>query len=177
VPGNIPIETACVLPAGVEHLAEIAGLAAEIWHLHYPGIISEAQIDYMLKKMYDPERMRQDLAEGIAYDRLLLGNALAGFASYGASGQAATFKLHKIYVHPRFHKHGLGRLLISAAQSAVRSKGGKRLVLSVNKSNRLAIAAYLRWGFKIEEAVRVDIGGGFVMDDYVMSKEIGSCAG
>ena len=43
------------------------------------------------------------------------------------------------------------------------------LVLNVNKRNTAAIAAYRRNGFAVREEVVVDIGGGFVMDDYVMA--------
>jgi ribosomal protein S18 acetylase RimI-like enzyme len=42
----------------------------------------------------------------------------------------------------------------------------------VNKGNARAIAFYRKHGFDIAESVVVDIGGGFVMDDYVMGKEL-----
>ncbi len=54
----------------------------------------------------------------------------------------------------------------------VRAGGARRLILSVNKRNIRAIAAYRRNGFIIAESVVTDIGGGFVMDDYVMTKEL-----
>ena len=41
-------------------------------------------------------------------------------------------------------------------------------MLAVNKRNAAAIAAYRKHGFEIVEAVVKDIGGGFVMDDYIM---------
>jgi ribosomal protein S18 acetylase RimI-like enzyme len=50
--------------------------------------------------------------------------------------------------------------------------GADRLMLTVNKRNSKAIAAYQRNGFAIMDSVVVDIGGGFVMDDYVMEKEM-----
>jgi RimJ/RimL family protein N-acetyltransferase len=46
------------------------------------------------------------------------------------------------------------------------------LILNVNKQNLRAIRAYERNGFFVREAVVVDIGGGFVMDDYVMAKRL-----
>jgi ribosomal protein S18 acetylase RimI-like enzyme len=45
-------------------------------------------------------------------------------------------------------------------------------VLAVNKSNRSAISAYLKHGFRVGDAVVKDIGGGFVMDDYIMVKPL-----
>jgi ribosomal protein S18 acetylase RimI-like enzyme len=54
----------------------------------------------------------------------------------------------------------------------IRKSGARRLILSVNKRNARAIAAYQRNGFVIAESVVTDIGGGFVMDDYVMAKKL-----
>jgi hypothetical protein len=45
-------------------------------------------------------------------------------------------------------------------------------MLAVNKRNENAIAAYAKHGFAIVESVVKDIGGGFVMDDYVMSMHV-----
>ena len=41
-------------------------------------------------------------------------------------------------------------------------------MLSVNKRNAKAIAAYQKNGFGITESVVTDIGNGFVMDDFIM---------
>jgi RimJ/RimL family protein N-acetyltransferase len=57
-------------------------------------------------------------------------------------------------------------------ESEVRQLGADRLMLTVNKRNAKAMAAYQRNGFTLTESVVVDIGGGFVMDDYVMTKEL-----
>ena len=53
-----------------------------------------------------------------------------------------------------------------------RAAGARTLMLNVNKHNTQAIRAYEKHGFAIRDAVVVDIGGGFVMDDYVMAKRI-----
>ena len=58
----------------------------------------------------------------------------------------------------------------SMCEQEVRAGGAHRLILSVNKRNAKAIAAYKRNGFVIAESVVTDIGGGFVMDDYIMAK-------
>jgi ribosomal protein S18 acetylase RimI-like enzyme len=46
------------------------------------------------------------------------------------------------------------------------------LILAVNKRNERAIATYRRNGFAVREAVRVEIGDGFVMDDFIMSRSL-----
>jgi diamine N-acetyltransferase len=166
-----PIVT--ILPASEEDLAAIAKLAGVIWRSHYPGIISPEQIEYMLGKMYSLETLKQDMrARAIRYERLLVGNKLAGFAAYGPADQPKLFKLHKIYLHPDWQGKGLGSLLLRHCEREVSKLGGDRLMLTVNKRNAKAIAAYQRNGFVITDSIVTDIGRGFVMDDYVMTKEL-----
>jgi len=70
------------------------------------------------------------------------------------------------------HGRGLGSRLLRHCEREVRAGGAHRLILSVNKRNARAIAAYRRNGFVIADSVVTDIGGGFVMDDYVMAKSL-----
>ena len=161
-----------VEPALVEHLAEISALAAVIWRAHYPGIISPAQIGYMLARMYNVETMRRELDGGINWFRALVEGALRGFASVGPAEIATEFKLHKLYVHPGWQRHGLGSALLNEIESTARARGATTLLLNVNKRNEIAIRAYRKRGFVTRESIIADIGGGFVMDDYVMVKRL-----
>ena len=81
-------------------------------------------------------------------------------------------KLDKLYVHPRHQRCGHGGRLIARARDRARARGCQRLVLAVNRHNLTAIAAYRKHGFGIEEAVVTDIGGGFVMDDFIMARDV-----
>ncbi len=163
---------ATIHSAGPEHLPEIIALAGIVWRAHYPGIISPDQIDYMLGRIYDVAVMRRELDSGIVYDRLLVDDELRAFSSYGATSAPGEMKVHKLYVHPNFQRRGLGSRLLAHAQIAARQRGFTTMLLAVNKRNEKAIAAYLKNGFTIRESVIVDIGGGFVMDDYVMAKAL-----
>ena len=62
--------------------------------------------------------------------------------------------------------------MIARACEVARSRGCNRLVLAVNKNNRSAIDAYLKHGFHIADVAVKDIGGGFVMDDYIMIRPV-----
>lgn len=164
-----------ILRATEADVPAIAKLADFIWRAHYPSIITMEQIDYMLAKMYSLETLREEIrARGIRYERLLADGEFAGFASYGPTEQAEVFKLHKLYLHPQFHRRGFGSLLLQHCEREFRQLGATRLMLTVNKRNSKAIAAYQRNGFAVTESVVVDIGGGFFMDDYVMSKNLAS---
>ena len=157
--------TTKILPAGPEQVADIARLAAIVWRAHYPGIISHEQIDYMLAKMYDLDVLRSEMANGITYLRALESDQLLGFAAYGLAGNE--IKLHKLYVDPQQQRRGIGRALLEHVERACASR---TLMLTVNKRNHQAIAAYKKHGFVVRDSIVVDIGGGFVMDDYVMVK-------
>jgi len=154
-------------------LPAISKLAGVIWRACYPGIITSEQIDYMLARMYSLDVLRDEIrSQGIRYDRLLLDGKLAGFASYGPTSEPGVIKLHKLYLLPELHGRRLGSRLLQHVEREVRSGAGRRLILSVNKRNAKAITAYQRNGFVIVESVVTDIGGGFVMDDYVMAKDL-----
>jgi ribosomal protein S18 acetylase RimI-like enzyme len=170
VTGSGEVRIATVEPADVDTLV---ALAREIWHAHYPAIITFAQIEYMLAQRYEPRIVREELGrDGTWWDKLMAGEVMAGFASYFLSGHRGEMKLDKLYVHPRQQRRGYGGRMIARAVQTAREHGCDRLVLAVNKNNRGAIDAYLKHGFRIEDAVVKDIGGGFLMDDYVMVKSV-----
>lgn len=161
-----------ILPAGEEHLPALAELAGVIWRQHYPGIISLEQIDYMLGKMYALDVLRAELRQGIHFFRLLADGRFAGFASLGPAAIAGVMKLHKCYLLPALHGRGLGGALLKHCETEARRMGARRLILAVNKHNTKAIAAYQRNGFIVAESVVTDFGSGFVMDDFIMAKDL-----
>jgi GNAT superfamily N-acetyltransferase len=162
-----------IVRAQEEHLPAISELAGVIWRACYPGIITHAQIDYMLARMYALDVLRDEIrSQGIRYNQLLVDGKPAGFASYGPTSEPGVIKLHKLYLLPEMHGRGLGSRLLQHVEREARAGVGHRLILSVNKRNTRAITAYQRNGFVIAESVVTNIGGGFVMDDFVMAKEL-----
>ncbi len=95
-----------------------------------------------------------------------------GFAAWYRADEPATSKLDKLYVLVEYQQRGIGRRLIEHVESAARADGAASLILNVNKHNTGAISAYEKCGFSVRVAVVVDIGQGFVMDDYVMAKRL-----
>ncbi|HZP92178.1 MAG TPA: GNAT family N-acetyltransferase [Burkholderiales bacterium] len=165
---------AVIAPLAEADLAAVAALAREIWYRHYPGIITVRQIDYMLDQRYRPEVIRAQLASGNAWwVKLEVAGRLAGFAQYQLGEDPASMKIDKLYVHLRYRGSGFGSALIRHVEQAARARGCSRLYLQVNKNNTGSIAAYERNGFAVAKSVKVDIGGGYFMDDYVMDKNLG----
>lgn len=156
-----------------DEIDELSRLATEIWRAHYPAIISDAQIEYMLAQRYAPAVLRSELAQGgVWWDALRVEGRMAGFASYFLTRITDELKLDKVYVYPCDQRQGYGGMLIDRAVTIARAYGRDVLTLAVNKRNRHAIAAYRKHGFAIVESVVKDIGGGFVMDDYVMTRHV-----
>ncbi len=70
----------------------------------------------------------------------------------------------------RCHGRGIGARALRWVEDAARARGLSCIRLRVNRRNSPAIRAYVRAGFSFEPRSCTDIGGGFVMDDFVMAK-------
>ena len=155
------------------HLSEIQKLAYAIWREHYPGIISSEQIEYMLREGYSLEALQRDSQQGgTRYDRASVGGALVGFSAYGPHSDADALVLHKLYVEATQRGRGCARKLVEAASEHALANSLNRVILRVNKHNRVAIAAYERMGFANRGSIVSDIGSGFIMDDYLMELDL-----
>jgi diamine N-acetyltransferase len=144
-------------------------LAARIWREYYPAIITHAQIEYMLGRMYSPEAISSELARGVVWKLASRNGAAVGFLAFELNSAERRIKLHKLYLLPEMHGQGIGRAMLEEVKADAMRMGADQIHLQVNKRNSRAIAAYQRAGFQIERSIVADIGGGFVMDDFVMA--------
>lgn len=160
-----------IRPLAESEIESLGKLAHEIWHAHYPGIISCEQIDFMLAQRYSAEAIRDSLT-GQHWLAAWLGSDMAGFAHSLAGDASGTWKLDKLYVHPSYQRTGIGQALLQATVDRVRQAGGRRLVLRVNRHNEAALAAYAKYGFRVYGEHVLDIGNGFVMDDYLLEMNL-----
>ncbi|MEP7181725.1 MAG: GNAT family N-acetyltransferase [Betaproteobacteria bacterium] len=167
----MPEPSPVIVAAVRDDLPDVQRLARTIWHRHYPGIITVAQIDYMLARGYSTDALAKFLTTlGAALLLAKVGGETVGFAASIPADEPATMKLDKLYVLQEHHGRGMGRTLIDAVAAAARAHGCTTVILNVNRQNVTAIRAYERCGFAIREAAVVDIGAGHVMDDYIMTR-------
>jgi len=163
--------TSLISPLSSNDIETVATLARIVWQDAYPGIISQAQIDFMLEQRYEPRRLHAELAmPEVWWVKATLDGELVAFASSLMTATPCEMKLDKIYVDPARQRLGLGRRLIAHAAQRALAQGCSTLILAVNKRNERAIAAYRKHGFVVREAVCVDIGNDFVMDDFIMAR-------
>ncbi len=156
--------------ASEEDIPLLRALAEGIWRGSYAGVVSAEQMDFMLAWMYSEETIRREFAEGVCWEVVRLGGEAVGYLSitFGADGVA---KLNKLYLLPVHQGRGLGQQILARVLALATARDAGEVRLQVNKANVRAQRAYERAGFtRLEEAV-FDIGGGFVMDDYIMGRK------
>src|SRR6266498_5411431 len=76
-----------ITPARRDDLPEIQRLAHDIWHAHYPGIITREQIGYMLERGYATGVLEEFIDGPDSGIQLALADGLrVGFAAWYATG-------------------------------------------------------------------------------------------
>ena len=153
-----------------EDILVVELLAREIWLEHYIPIIGEAQVEYMLEKFQSSKAISEQIREGVHYYLVDYHKQTVGYISYYLKD--ASMFLSKIYLKSSMRGKGLGREMIDFVIEQARAINLDSISLTVNKNNFQSIEAYKKLGFAIEKSIVVDIGSGFVMDDYAMKKQI-----
>ena len=150
---------------------QIETLAREIWEEHYTPIIGGEQVAYMLEKFQSVEAMQKQVAEGYEYFRIQEADRLVGYLAF--KEEAEGLFLSKVYVHASARGRGLGKTAIEFVKTEAQNRGLSQIRLTVNKYNHNSIAAYLKMGFTKTRELVMDIGEGYVMDDYEMTLLVG----
>lgn len=161
--------------AGIEDINTIRSLAHATWPISYKGIITDEQISYMLELIYSEAALTKQIGE-LKHQFVLVvddNEKAVGFASYSPrlNDNHGIFRLNKLYLLPEQQGKGTGKALLQHVKEAVKKLGGNSLELNVNKENP-AIQFYKRNDFTITRTEVLDIGNGFVMDDYIMSSKV-----
>ena len=168
VPQFVPVDTP-------EQLATVAALAREIWYEYYVPMIGLAQVEYMVARFQNAAAMQAQILEGYEYflvrQQDTSGQARdVGYCAVQVQPEGVMF-LSKFYLHHAARGSGTGRRCMEFIEGLARGRGLESLWLTVNKGNP-AVQAYQRLGFRITAELVMDIGGGFVMDDFRMEKSL-----
>jgi diamine N-acetyltransferase len=147
----------------------IAELAEKIWKKHYISIITMEQIEYMLEKMYSPDKLIQQMDQGHVFTLILLNKKPIGYISLSSTDNRNYF-LHKFYIDTNEQAKGLGTMLLNNVISEL--KGAETIELTVNRKNYKSINFYFKNGFVIKEVADFDIGNGYFMNDFIMVKKV-----
>jgi diamine N-acetyltransferase len=156
-----------------QQIETVARLARVIWAEHYIPIIGKDQTEYMLEQFQSADAVAKQIrSEDYLYFLIEPEGIPVGYLA--VQPRPDDLLLSKIYLERDLRRHGIGHKSIGFVEALAKKLGKPEITLTVNRHNIGSIAAYSRWGFCIIDTVVTDIGGGFVMDDYVMQKKTAS---
>lgn len=161
-------------PVAQEEVGELAQLAHDIWFEYWPERIGQDQTAYMVDLFQSEDAIRAAMAED-AYEYWFIlardrdgAERIVGYTGGHVEPETNRFFISKIYVVKEERGHHFGSAVVRFYEGLCRERGLSAMYLTVNKGNELAIRAYDAKGFRVIDKVVTDIGGGFVMDDYIM---------
>lgn len=165
-----PPPLATISPVESHDYTAVREMALSIWPEVYREIISPEQIAYMIERMYAPETIASEVENsGIHYDWILNSDIRIGFLAYGPLQVGEACTLHKLYLLPAKRGLGLGSFALQHLIARLKPLRINELSLRVNRHNEAAIRCYERNGFLKTAEDCLDIGGGYLMDDFLMS--------
>ena len=150
---------------------EISKLAEEIWFDCYISIYSPQQIAYMLEKSVSDKNITfQVKYDHYYYYIIQYDNINVGYVSFKFM-QNSMF-LNNIYIKKLYRGKGIALYTINFLTDVCNAKEQKSIWLTVNINSRDTIAKYLSMGFKTMRSQKVNIGNGYIIDEFIMQKEL-----
>jgi RimJ/RimL family protein N-acetyltransferase len=149
----------------------ISVLAKNIWTEHYTPIIGLDQVNYMLEKFQSEIAIQNQInIDSYKYYLIINENTAIGYLSIKNNDDALF--LSKIYIDKSCRGKGFGKIAINFIEEKAKDLNCQKIYLTVNKYNMNSIMAYQKIGFIKTEELVIDIGNGYVMDDFRMEKLI-----
>ncbi len=161
----------------------IQGLAEIAFRETYRPILSQEQIDYMMRWMYSVDSLQCQMVEKEnVFFILSVDGTDAGYLSMERHKSPPAdlegfivYNLQKLYILPEYQGLGCGSALLSFAEEQMRLMSGTAsrtcYELNVNRHNS-AVSFYQRHGLHIVREGDFAIGNGFYMNDFIMRKEL-----
>lgn len=150
-----------------KHFDDIEYLANIIWRKHYTSIIGEAQVEYMLKNFQSSKKIENAVKNsGCHYFLVYCDSIQTGYFAYTIVNNSLF--LSKLYILDEMRGIGAGKFCFTECLNTAKQKNLSKIWLTVNRNNLDSIKAYEKMGFKKVREQKEDIGGGFVMDDFIM---------
>lgn len=159
--------------AKINDIKLIQNIVQITWPITYGEILSKEQLSYMLDLFYSTEALteqynkKEQLFYMIYEDETNIG--FIGIEHH-YKGKTIT-KIHKIYLLPETQGKGIGKKVIDEIGILALKNNSKTLLLNVNRFNA-ALGFYKKIGFEVVDEVNIEIGNGYLMEDYVMEKKL-----
>lgn len=154
-----------------EETAEVARLAAEIWREYYVSIITIEQIEYMIGKFQSVSAIKDQILQQ-GYEYYLIHNDSSAVGYISARQEEGKLFLSKFYIGKEYRGRSYASQALAFLEKLCKDRNLSHIWLTVNRYNEASIAVYEKKGFRTVREQIADIGNGFVMDDFIMEKEI-----
>ncbi len=152
-------------------IAKISQLAYEIWRNHYYKLVGMDQTEYMLEKFQSVSALKTAIASGYEYYLIKENFVPIGYFGIKKNEPSGALFLSKLYILESARKKGYSRLVLNELEEMAKNSGLNRIWLTVYKKN-VSKEIYEKIGLIQTDSIVTDIGNGYVMDDYVYSKEV-----
>jgi diamine N-acetyltransferase len=157
-----------VIKADLADFETVNGLAKRVWVPTYKHILSEPQLEYMFDMMYSRTAYNEQVTLKNHHFLLVkVDNEFLGFASYELNYRYETTKVHKIYIVPEAQGKSVGKILMNRIIMLAKQHQNDKIVLNVNRYNT-AVKFYESMGFIKVGEEDIDIGNGYLMEDFTM---------
>lgn len=151
----------------IEEIEQLYRVLKEIWEEVFTPIIGASQVSYMMKHYQSVENITEEIDNGVRYCLLIFNNQIVGYTAYQL--EIEKVYLSKLYISSAFRGKGLMSEIFDWYEQLAL---GKTLYLNVNQGNTLAISIYEHRGFKCTGERYVEIGDGYIMNDFIFEKTV-----
>ena len=154
-----------------EQIRQIADLARIIWNEHFTPIIGKDQVDYMVEKFQSYPALKKQLDDGYEYYQIFNSGEFCGYTGIHPGEDGRLF-LSKLYIRKDHRGRHLATRVFDFLTDLCRERGYSAVWLTCNKHNNNSLGIYRHLGFQTIDTQEADIGGGFIMDDYIMEYQV-----
>lgn len=159
--------------ASINDISSIQRIASAAWMITYKNILSSEQYEYMTDMMYSDASLTDQIKSNQIF--LIIQDSSqqdAGFVSFDINYKDTTkTKIHKLYVSPLVQGKDIGKHLINAVANEALKINNTHITLNMNRYNS-SYGFYTKMGFEIVGEEDINIGNGYLMEDYIFEKKI-----
>jgi len=156
-----------------DDLSLLHELAVHIWWEHYPAIIGNDQVTYMLERGYSLDALQQQMRDGQQFFFIDMDAQAVGYIGITVQEPGKAF-LNKFYLDGQVRGKGTGAQAFDALLKTFPEV--QEFKLQVNRRNFKSVNFYFKMGFTISDSFDMPIGNGYSMDDFLMVKVCGICS-
>lgn len=153
--------------ADVRRMVKVAEI---VWREANTLFCSMEQVEYMIERFQSFEAVQGQLLQGYRYFVFEEDGDIIAY--FGVQPQGERLFLSKFYILKEHRGRGIFSQGLDVMKKLCDEGEMDAIYLTVNRNNTHAYEVYLKKNFKVIEEAVVDIGCGFVMDDYIMQFDL-----